>query len=116
MGGNMLHIVEAFLQNYLQAERILCLIQGNVSMSRTTLNRKRATTVKKGIPSLVSSRAVPRRMTGVQATANEETFSGQCELKNTLREKPHYFSIILIIDTPKSIFFFIFFNVNNDNY
>jgi hypothetical protein len=23
-----------------------------------------------------------------------------------LREKPHYFSIILIIDTPKSIFFF----------
>jgi hypothetical protein len=24
----------------------------------------------------------------------------------TLREKPHYFSIILIIDTPKSIFFF----------
>jgi hypothetical protein len=32
----------------------------------------------------------------------------------TLREKPHYFSIILIIDTPKSIFFF--FNVNNDNY
>jgi hypothetical protein len=34
----------------------------------------------------------------------------------TLREKPHYFSIILIIDTTKSIFFFFFFNVNNDNY
>jgi hypothetical protein len=33
-----------------------------------------------------------------------------------LREKPHYFSIVLIIDTPKSIFFFIFFNVNSDNY
>jgi hypothetical protein len=29
--------------------------------------------------------------------------------EDTLREKPHYFSIILIIDTPKSIFFFYFF-------
>jgi hypothetical protein len=86
MGGNMLHIVEAVRQNYLQGGRILCSIQGNVSMSRPTLNRKRATTVKKGISSLVSSRAVSRRMTGVQVTENEETFSGQCELKNIISE------------------------------
>jgi hypothetical protein len=30
-------------------------------------------------------------------------------VQDTLREKPHYFSIILIIDTPKSIFFLFFF-------
>jgi hypothetical protein len=96
MGG--IHIVEAVRQNYVQGERILCSIQGNASISRRILSRKRATTVKRGIPSLViSSRSVLRRMADVQVTANEETISGGCEPKNIISEistevlkNPHY--------------------------
>jgi hypothetical protein len=48
-------------------------------------------------------------------TKEKRLFRKKARQLDALREKPHYFSIILIIDTPKS-FFFIFFNVNNDNY